>query len=229
MTVELTTLTPPQQQAVESNFSRAGTFFLSDDLHSMLDCASTWDVDIKLRSGANAAALPPGVVGFASDGILREEFFGGIYFDRRAHRQAMVDAVGYAVLRTLAASQATPMAVIAKLAVRFGADAVSGALSDLLAARVIATGATNASPRIVPADDLSKPYLQVPTIVEAELTYGCFRACRHCAYSSSPQARTDDELGVPEWRPSSTSSQPRVCSSSSSPVEIRSSGRTRSR
>lgn len=197
MTVDLTELTPLQQQALSANFSRAGTYFLSEDLHSMLDCASTWDIDIQARD--SSAPLPAGAIGFVADGILREEFFGGIYFDRKAHRQAMVDPLGFAVLALLADGRAGPQDVITSLAGRFDRAAVSATLADLIAGGVITAGATASAPRVVSADDLSKAYLQAPTIVEAELTYGCYRACRHCAYSSSPQARTDDELGVADW------------------------------
>lgn len=197
MTVDLSELTPQQHQALAANFTRAGTFFLSDDLHSMLDCASTWDVD-RLPPIAGAS-LPSGPLGFMGDGILREEFFGGIYWDRQAHRQAMVDRTGFAILRALVSQRATASELSRTLAATFDRPKIDEAIADLLAGGVLAAHATGPAPRIVGATDLSKPYLQVPTIVEAELTYGCFRACRHCAYSSSPQARTDDELGVGEW------------------------------
>jgi MoaA/NifB/PqqE/SkfB family radical SAM enzyme len=196
MPVEIRDFTTQQVRALTANFSRAGTYFLSDDLHSMLDCASTWDVD---RS--SPAVVPPlsSPLGFSASGILREEFFGGIYWDREAHRQAMVDRVGFAVLRGLTTGISTADELHRELATTFDRSDIDAAVADLLAGGVIAAHANGTAPRVVPAVDLTKPYLQTPTIVEAELTYGCFRACRHCAYSSSPQARTADELGVEEW------------------------------
>lgn len=199
MSVSIKELSSRQAQAVAENFTRSGPFFLSEDVHSMLDCASTWDVDLSTTSPPGAGSVPTGApLSFAGRGVLREEYFGGIYFDREVHRHAMVDHLGFAALSAVV-RRSSAGRLHEALDGQFGRDEVSAAIAALVAARVIEVGDVGVAPHVVPATDLSKSYLQVPTIVEAELTYGCFRACRHCAYSSSPTARTDDELTTEQW------------------------------
>lgn len=89
MAVGIRELTSQQLRAIESNFTRNGTLHVSDDVHPMLDCASTWDVGTP--PVAHAGPNPEAPLGIAADGILREEFFGGLYFNRTIHRQAMAD------------------------------------------------------------------------------------------------------------------------------------------
>lgn len=197
MTVGIRELTSQQLRAIQSSFTRNGTLYVSDDVHSMLDCATTWDVGIP--PVAQAAPHPEATLGIAADGVLREEFFGGLYFNRTIHRQAMVDPVGFDVLRSLVATGArSTNGLVEALRPVHGGAAVTRAVTDLVASGVLVEGA-RAEVRYIEANDLSKAYLQAPTIVEAELTYGCFRACRHCAYSSSPTASTDDELSARAW------------------------------
>jgi MoaA/NifB/PqqE/SkfB family radical SAM enzyme len=165
----------------------------------MLDCASTWDIGVPSQRRALTLA-PEASVGLAGPGILREEFFGGLYYNRSIHRQAMVDIAGFEVLRSVVENgSCTTLQLVESLGPRYGEAVVAAAVADLVASAVLAEGAGDQNVRFIPAHDLSKAYLQAPTIVEAELTYGCFRACRHCAYSSSPTARTDDELSADDW------------------------------
>lgn len=112
----------------------------------------------------------------------------------------MIDPLGFEVLRSLVSrAEHTAEGVISAQAPLHGTSKIEQTLTDMVAAGVIVEGISSEEVRFVAAHDLTKPYFQAPTIVEAELTYGCFRACRHCAYSSTPQSRTDDELSADQW------------------------------
>lgn len=182
-------LTPDQQKVLDSNFERFGHFYVSADLHPMLDCASAPDGD-DLPEGLDIhGAAEPASLGFANKGLLREEFFGGIWYDLDNHRHYMLDQEAYAAAAALAGgSQVAPLP-------EGGGDV----LDSLTAVGILAPGGSGRV-RTYGAEDLTRNYLQAPLIVEVELTYGCFRTCRHCAYESSPRAARPDELSAAQWK-----------------------------
>ncbi len=188
-------LTPVQERVLASNFARSGPFYYSLDLRPMLDCASPNERS-SLTASPPTAHLPmsePLRIAFGAK--LRQEFFGGILFDCDHHRQYMVDQVGYHLLREIATGGATGRLTVEQIS---SPDAPA-ILQELVDAGVVEVGDRPAAVRHFPARDLSMAYLQSPIIVEVEVTYGCFRACRHCAYESSPDARRPDELTATQW------------------------------
>ena len=154
MTVGIRELTSQQLRAIQSSFTRNGTLYVSDDVHSMLDCATTWDVGIP--PVAHAAPHPEAPLGIAADGVLREEFFGGLYFNRTIHRQAMVDPVGFDVLRSLVATGTrSTNGLVEALRPVHGGAAITRAVTDLVASGVLVEGA-QAVVRYIEANDLSR-------------------------------------------------------------------------
>lgn len=202
MAVAIRRLTSLQERVLAENYEHIGPLLLSRDVHAMLDCSP--HPDPGLAAGPSGRRTPgldvPLCVPFNAK--LREEFFGGILFDCDRHRHYMLDHDAFDLVQRSVNSPTTGRTLLEQSdSLRTDRplhDTLAGLLSnDLLAPSV--DGGT-AAIEVFPARDLSLAYLQSPVIVEVELTYGCFRACRHCAYESSPDARRPDELSAEEWR-----------------------------
>lgn len=196
MSTAIQNLPPLQQQILHANFEYASPFYRGRDLHPMLDCACAPELTLA-STPTQVAPVAKGVpLGIPFNAKLREEFFGGILYDSDQHRHYMIDSDAYRMLRS--ASEGT----------RTGHDLVDaagpGEVGDALLSALITNGllapATDAK-RIehFAARNLGLDYLQSPIIVEVEVTYGCFRACKHCAYESSPEARMPNELTAKQW------------------------------
>lgn len=195
MTLLTVDSTPIQERILQQNFDRSGPFFISRDLHAMLDCANSPELAL-VDPATGDGRLPAGAtLGIPFDAKLREEFFGGILFDRRRHRHFMLDHEAYALLDRMAGAQHTEESLLADVGTATAADT----LRALVRQGLVGPADPAATVTRFPARDLSLPYLQSPIIVEVEVTYGCFRACRHCAYESAPDARMPDELTAEEW------------------------------
>jgi MoaA/NifB/PqqE/SkfB family radical SAM enzyme len=195
VTVATQGLTPAQERVLALNFQRSGPLYLGQDLHPMLDCACAPERVSQSMAPAAVSMDNPLVVPF--NGKLREEFFGGILFDCDSHQHYMVDQTAYQILREVTCGEVTGRQV----ADRIGSpEPVMDTIGALASAGLLATGRSGGSLSQFPARDLSLAYLQAPIIVEVEVTYGCFRACKHCAYESSPDARRPDELTAAQWR-----------------------------
>lgn len=132
---------------------------------------------------------------------LREEYSGGILFNREAHAHYMFDRPAYALVEQLIGAVHTGRQLLDVLTPTMTTNDAEETLAALVAQGVVAPAAGCRQPSIqhFPARDLSLGYLQNPIIVEVEVTYGCFRACRHCAYESSPEARIPGELTAEQW------------------------------
>lgn len=161
----------------------------------MLDCANSPELALVDPASEDVRLPADATLGIPFDVKLREEFFGGILFDRRRHRHFMLDHEAYALLDRMTSAQHTQGSLVADLGTRTAA----GTLQALVRQGLVGPADPGATVTKFPARDLSLPYLQSPIIVEVEVTYGCFRACRHCAYESSPEARMPDELTAGEW------------------------------
>jgi len=156
--------------------------------------------------GSVAAVDPDTPIGFREfSGILRGEFFGGILWDRRRFEQVLVNWPAYAVCQQLLDGPQLTRAVLGAVDHLYDAEtelvpAIDGLLKAGLIERV-QPASVSKLPDIshLPPRDLSLSYLQSPTIVEVELTYGCFRKCRHCAYNSSPDFDTSTDIRADEW------------------------------
>jgi MoaA/NifB/PqqE/SkfB family radical SAM enzyme len=196
VTVTAQELTPAQERVLALNYQRSGPLFLSQDLHPMLDCASALDLVGFNTTPATVAMDEPLSVPF--NGKLREEFFGGTLFDSDSHRHFMVDQTAYQVLHSVINGTVTGHYLVER------ADGAPTGLTEtiagLAAAGLLQSGRKPGVITHFPARDLSLAYLQAPIIVEVEVTYGCFRTCKHCAYESSPDARRPDELTASQWR-----------------------------
>ncbi|MGH3672863.1 MAG: hypothetical protein ACRDSH_19900, partial [Pseudonocardiaceae bacterium] len=84
-------LAPLQERILAQNFDRLGPFFIGRDLHAMLDCACAPELSLTSHPASPAAQLDlsrPLTIPFAAK--FREEFFGGILFDRKAHAHYML-------------------------------------------------------------------------------------------------------------------------------------------
>jgi hypothetical protein len=196
MTIATQGLTPAQERVLALNYQRSGPLFLSQDLHPMLDCACAPDL-ARLNTTPIAVSMDTRLA-VPFNGKLREEFFGGILFDSDTHRHFMVDQVAYDILRAVTAAPVTGRELIDNATT--SGSAVGETISALATAGLLGTGAQAGTVAHYPARDLSLAYLQSPIIVEVEVTYGCFRTCKHCAYESSPDAGRPDELSAPQWR-----------------------------
>lgn len=182
-----------QQEILRENFEYTAPFYRSRDLHAMLDCACAPELprDRPLTALPIAQNIPLGVPFNAK---LREEFFGGILFDSDSHRHYMVDSTAFDILRAT-----TTAARTAEDLVQNADPARAQALAALVDNGLLGSADAAKSVNYFAARDLRLNYLQSPIIVEVEVTYGCFRACKHCAYESSPDARTPDELTADQW------------------------------
>lgn len=189
-------LTPSQERIVASNFGRSGPFYYTQDVHTMLDCACPYE-RFSLDAPSPSLHLPMNEpLGVPFSAKLRQEFFGGILFDCDRHRHFMVDPTGFELLSEVAKGEATGHRLLERVS---SPDALQ-TLQELAAAGLVSAAGDAGAVRHFAARDLSLAYLQSPIIVEVEVTYGCFRACRHCAYESSPDARRPDELTAAQWR-----------------------------
>jgi len=189
---------PIQERIILENFDRSGPFFLGRDLHAMLDCACAPERPVALAPSLRVDVDAPLDIRFNAK--LREEFFGGILFDRDQHVHYMLDHSGYAVAKSLVDGPRTGRHLLDQTTAVVGGTQAEETISALLQQGVIGQSPEPRSAQYFGARDLSLAYLQSPIIVEIEVTYGCFRACRHCAYESSPEARMPNELTADQWR-----------------------------
>jgi uncharacterized radical SAM superfamily Fe-S cluster-containing enzyme len=191
------TMTPLQERILHANFERVGPFYVSRDVHAMLDCACTPEIALM----SEECALPVDMevpLSIPFNAKLREEFFGGILFDCDAHQHYMVNHDGYRMLKEVSSSNPT-----GKMLLQGAASAPYQTSTELtlqaLMRRSLVGKVSNNTTKYFAARNTELHYLQAPSIVEVEVTYGCFRACRHCAYESSPEARLPNELSVRQW------------------------------
>lgn len=189
-------LSTTQERILASNFSKAGPFYQHMDMHCMLDCAcppelrAAATIDLSKISTEEPLGIP-----FKAK--LREEFFGGILYDCDHHRHYMLDQIAYGLVEQIVTTSVTAQ----DLREVAGFGGAQKTLESLLEAGLVGNVAVpKCNVEIFPARDISLPYLQSPIIVEVEVTYGCFRACKHCAYEASPDAATPDELTANQWR-----------------------------
>lgn len=187
-------MTGGQEQVMRNNFEQNGAFYLSRDLHAMLDCACA--PECALASEAETSANLDIPLGVKFNAKLREEFFGGILFDCDKHRHYMVNHEGYGLLKNIVESRPTGRELLKNSG---GVANASQSLNSLLQSGVIGEFSGTKTVRQFLARELSVEYLQAPSIVEVEVTYGCFRSCRHCAYESSPDAQMPNELSANQW------------------------------
>lgn len=154
------------------------------------------------------AVEPEAQVGFRDfSGTLRGEFFGGILWDRRRFEQVLMNWPAYAVLQQLLQGPQLVGLIEGALEDHYDLETeLRPAIHGLVAAGLLQTGRSGSDAgagvpdiRHLPVRDLSLSYLQSPTIVEAELTYGCFRRCRHCAYNSAPDLDVSGDISAEEW------------------------------
>ncbi|NEA56631.1 radical SAM protein [Streptomyces sp. SID13666] len=201
MTVTTEGLANIQEKIIRENFERSGPFFLSRDLHPMLDCACAPEFATYKAAGNDIDAGLDVPLSVPFNAKLREEFFGGILFDRDQHRHFMVDHTAYGILREAAQGRRTGRELLDFADHTNDASEVRQTLGSLLQNNLLGPRDTDTDTSVehFAARDLSLNYLQSPIIVEVEVTYGCFRACRHCAYESSPEARIPGELTAPQW------------------------------
>ncbi|WP_370066307.1 radical SAM protein [Streptacidiphilus sp. MAP5-3] len=188
-----------QEKILRENFERSGPFFLSRDLHPMLDCACAPEFATYKTSAGDIEAILDVPISVPFNAKLREEFFGGILFDRDQHRHFMVDRTAYEILREAAAGHCTGRELLHLTEHSGETGQGRQTLGSLLQNNLLGSLGTGSTVEHFAARDLSLNYLQSPIIVEVEVTYGCFRACRHCAYESSPEARMPEELTAPQW------------------------------
>jgi MoaA/NifB/PqqE/SkfB family radical SAM enzyme len=198
-------LTSLQSNSLDANFQKVGCLYKNIDIHPMLDCAKIPDLiqdpDCRLNN-KNKTILTEPLLICTHKGILREEFFGGIFYDSIHFLQQEMDFCAFEILKLL--RKPTLLDDVRRiLSEQFSfEDEIYPAIFTLIEAGII--GNSNEQPgepfiKFIPARDLSIPYLQAPTVVEVELTNGCFRECLHCAYSSSPSADTTSELSTESW------------------------------
>lgn len=196
MSIAIQNLPPLQQQILDENFDYSSPFYRGRDLHAMLDCACAPELPLAsppMRDMPVALDVPLGIPFTAK---LREEFFGGILYDCDQHRHYMVDVDAYRMLQKATRGGRTGRQLVDEVA--------TGAAGEATLAALIGNGLLGPSDAVrttehFPVRNLQLDYLQSPIIVEVEVTYGCFRACRHCAYESSPEARMPDELTAEQW------------------------------
>lgn len=134
-------------------------------------------------------------------GILRGEFFGGLLWDNRRFEQVAFDQASYA-LAVLLLDGPERYGALEEILTRggFARSEIEVSVRCLLDVRILTTDVVEFHElRHFPMRDAELSYLQAPTVVEAELTYGCFRACKHCAYNSSPDFDTSTDISAAEW------------------------------
>lgn len=199
MTLPTRDVAPIQERIIQRNLDREGPFFLGRDLHVMLDCACAPDGLVAMYGHSDHSFAPHAPLSLQFDGKLREEFFGGILFDSVKHRHYMLDSVAYRILRALIGGHLTNQELVGEAESVAGPDQATATLTELAQQGIVGEAVAAGTVQHFAARDLSLAYLQSPIIVEVEVTYGCFRACRHCAYESSPEARMPGELTAEQW------------------------------
>ena len=191
------TMTPLQERILHANFESVGPFYVSRDVHAMLDCACPSEIALM----SEECALPADMevpLSIPFNAKLREEFFGGILFDCDAHRHYMVNHDGYRLLKKVSSSNPTRKMLLQDAASASNQTSPELTLEAIMRRGLVGQVSNNAIKHFA-ARNTELHYLQAPSIVEVEVTYGCFRACRHCAYESSPEARLPNELSVRQW------------------------------
>lgn len=193
-------LSTEQSQSLKANFDKVGPFYLLKDVHSMLDCGVVDQVDIPDTPHQTVPSLDTPLVANVN-GILRQEFFGGIYCDFDRWQEFMVDQCGFDLLNIFVTRPTSANSAFSKLAERYDScTELLPTLNHLVTAGLVDFGnELDCHVSIVPAYDMNITYLQAPTIVEVEVTYGCYRTCRHCAYNSAPDIDTSADLTADEW------------------------------
>ena len=191
-------LSDTQNRTLINNFDKQGCIFKPIDVHTMLDCEpertmhheniDDIDDDTKL-------IRPPRA-------IFRQEFFGATLYDLDNHAMVFMDQIGALIVAHMYNGITLRELVGLLMERRYSRAQIIDSAIDLLSAGALKCGL--ASPqtlfRFVPAVDLREPFLQSPFAVELELTHGCYRACRHCAYNSSPTADRTNELDTTQWK-----------------------------
>jgi MoaA/NifB/PqqE/SkfB family radical SAM enzyme len=195
MSIDTRVLPPLQQRILRENFEYSSPFFRGIDLHAMLDCACAPELALTSDHALHATHLST-TVGIPFNAKLREEFFGGILYDCDQYRHFMVDSTAYELLRRSIERPHTAAELLAATDMGPGGEST---FASLVGAGLLGQAGEATAVEHFPARDLGLSYLQSPIIVEVEVTYGCFRACRHCAYESSPDARMPDELTATQW------------------------------
>lgn len=198
-------LSVEQLNSLTSNFRKVGCLYKNIDIHPMLDCAKVpgFGTNVNLFSKSqlkNIIAKP--LVILSQRGILRQEFFGGIFYDSTLFIQQEIDFCAFEIMKLL--REPFLLEDIYKiLRDRFHPEyEVFPTIVNLIESEMIGNQDSQGKcPQIklISARDLSISYLQTPTVVEIELTNGCFRECLHCAYNSSPTSDISSDLSSASW------------------------------
>lgn len=195
-----------QLKTLLNNYRRAGCFFKSYDLHTMLDCGPDDEEDDPL--GYQAAALPNYDSNFSAQlrfgGRLRQEFFGGIYFDIENHKMYKLDRLGFSVLSLFCFGLTYFEVILVHANNGIHSEEVTRVANQLFAAGILYPDdslniQSSVNLEYFPAYDFSLNYMQSPYIVEIEGTHGCYRKCAHCAYDASPDIDRASELSTRDW------------------------------
>jgi MoaA/NifB/PqqE/SkfB family radical SAM enzyme len=191
-----------QHKIIASNYVKAGVLYRSNDIHTMLDCGP--EPETRTAPPRNSAELPA-TLAPAAPGRLRQEFFGGIFYDMRRHALFNLDRLGFALVDAALRSGHIAAIRTALAASSHTAADIDSGLHQLIAAGILADAESPDAHSIseiefFPAQDLTRGYLQVPFVVEIEGTHGCYRRCAHCAYDASPDVDRSGELTTQEWR-----------------------------
>ncbi len=180
---------------MRENFAYSEPFFRGRDLHPMLDCGNSPELALAPVRERNVPIVDrPLYIPFNAK--LRQEFFGGILYDCDGHRHFMVDSTAYELLKSALTPGLTPQQLLSVS--RVGSDGES-TIAALIRNNLLSVSPANTVVRHFPVRNIDLEYLQSPVLAEIEVTYGCFRACRHCAYESSPTARLSNELTAEQW------------------------------
>ena len=194
-------LTDLQRRIIAANYVKMGVLYRSNDLHTMLDCEP--EPEIPIVHSSSVAVLPV-TLALAAPGRLRQEFFGGIFYDMQRHALFNLDRLGFTLV-SAALSIGDVECLRAMLMDRgHAADEIEAGLRQIIAAGILvdassANALSNSDVAIYPARDLSIGYLQTPSIVEIEGTHGCYRRCAHCAYDAAPDVDRSGELSTKQW------------------------------
>ena len=207
-------LTSLQKATLRANFDKVGPFYFSKDLHSMIDCNAmqeacvVGDGHFSSPFGNNPSRpfslLPMDVSSnlylSGTIRVIREEFFGGICIDGRDWREYMLDHCAFQIVSCLMDGEQTADSLLNLVGQLYSKERLVGpTLQALWEAGLVCEEHANPSFRFFPKSIDGLNYLQMPSVAEIELTYGCFRSCRHCAYNSSPSADTSRELDAGTW------------------------------
>jgi MoaA/NifB/PqqE/SkfB family radical SAM enzyme len=182
-----------QEETLRNNFVHDGVIYDSIDVHTMLDCGPSRGGTISARTTLNDQIK----ISLANSIIVREEFFGATVFNIETHTIAYLDRRGADLVELVQGGM-----LFGKIKEFCGKAPVSKAINQLIDANVLTVNERKASTviRFIPAIDLSECFLQVPFIVELEMTHGCYRTCSHCAYNSSPTIDRTREFSTEQWK-----------------------------